>query len=255
MPVSEIKTFQGEAALPYLLDEVEGADVIIVSFPGYRTGGSEPALWQRDTSAKYKVHRLLLGADEHSYWGPAGELRGVRTAVALLEEFTTNLDVAPERVVCVGSSNAASLAAMVGLAYGAGLLILGAPAFAMGTLLTNWAAHERRTGGKPMTSAVRLLELGRRDGEPDSVEWLDRLIESLALECPHPCTVRLLASPDDFGYPGAERLFEQRASFPNVEVELELTDAPTHDAVAKEFYIDFLPRVLVERFVATADSA
>lgn len=247
--------FEAEAVLPYLLDRAEGAREIFVGFPAYRTGVVEPPLWQRDPDSKYKAHRLLLGSDEHTYWGPAQECRGLRTAVRLIEKVSAELDVPPSRVVCVGTSNAAVLAALTGLAHGAGVVVLGAPPLAMGTLLGNWATVERREGGKPMTSAIRLLALAEREGGPDPVDWMNGLIPSLAAACPHPCKVRIFTSPDDFVFPGIREFFEAQAAWPNVDVELDLTDAPNHDAVAKEFYTEFLVRALYEELVATADPA
>lgn len=252
--MSEIEIFEAEAALPFLLDRFEGADLILVGFPAYRTGVTDPALWQRDPESKYPAHRLLLGSDEHTYWGPAQECRGLRTAVRLLEKVTAELDVPPARVACIGTSNAAVLATLTGLAFGAGVLVLGAPPLAMGTLLGNWATEERRTGGKPMTSAVRLLELAERDGGPDPVDWLNELVPSLAAKCPHPCKVRILTSSDDFVFPGIDAFFREQAAWPNVDIELDMTDAPNHDAVAKEFYREFLVRALYEELVATRSS-
>jgi hypothetical protein len=244
---TEVKMFQGEAALPFVLERVEEADQILVNFPAYHTGVVEPSTWQRGKMSQHKAHRLFIGSDQHTYWGPAQELRGLRTAVRLIEKTADELGVPPERVVCFGTSMAAALAALTGLAYGAGGVILGAPPLAMGTLLGGWATQERREGGKPMTSAIRLFALAERDGGPDPVEWLDGLIPSLAADCPNPCKVRLFASPHDFVFPGVERFYEQRDSFPNVDVEVELLpDAPTHDAVAKAFYLDYLPRALSE---------
>ncbi len=241
----EIETFQAEAALPYLLDPHEGADQILVGFPAYRTSLVPPSTWQL-AHGMYNAHRLLLGADEHTYIGPAQEMRGLRTAVRLIEQVTDELDVVPGRVICFGTSMAASLAALTGLAYGAKATVLGAPPLAIGTLVGRWATEERESGSKPMASAIHLLELGQREGGLDAVEWGDGLIRSFAAACPRPARVRLFANPDDFTFPGVERFYEERASFPNVEVELELTDAPTHDAVAKAFYSEFLPRVLAE---------
>lgn len=241
-----MELFEAEAALPYLLDQVEGAEQILVGFPAYRTGIVPPGDWQLAKIEQHRAHRLLLGADEHTYIGPAQELRGLRTAVRLIEKVADDLGVAPEHVVCFGTSMAASLAALTGLAYGARATVLGAPPLALGTLIGGWAKHERQSGGRPMTSAIHLLELGRREGGPDPVEWGDGLIPSLAAACPRPAKVRLFANPEDFTFPGVEQFFEQRSSYPNVEVELELTDAPSHDAVAKAFYAEFLPRVLSE---------
>ncbi len=248
--VSPVEMFQGEAVLPYALDRVDGADQILVSFPGYHTGVVEPALWQRQKMSAHTAHRLLLGSDKHTYWGPAQELRGLRTAVRLIGEVADELDVPPERVICFGTSMAAALAALTGLSYGAGRVILGAPPLAMGSLVGSWATQERREGGKPMTSAIHLVELARRDGGPDPVEWLDGLLPSLAADCPHPCRVRLFASPTDFVFPGVEQFYEQRDSWPNVDVELTvMPDAQNHDAVAKEFYHGFLPQALSEEIV------
>jgi len=243
--------FQGEAALPYALEPADEADQILVGFPAYRTGVVEPSLWLRNKIGEHKAHLLLLGADEHSYVGPAQELRGLRTAVRLIDEVAGELGVAPERVICFGTSMAASVAMLTGLAYGARAIVLGAPPLALGTLLGGWATEERRTGRKPMTSAIQFMELARRDGGPDPVEWLDGLIPSLAFECPRPAKVRLFANPEDWTFPGVSRFFEERESFPNVDVELDLTDASSHDKVAEAFYGDFLPRVLSEE-LATA---
>jgi hypothetical protein len=146
---------------------------------------------------------------------------------------------------------AASLAALTGLAYGARAVVLGAPPLAYGTLLGGWASQERRTGRRPMTSAIHFLELAQRDGGPDPIEWLDTLIPSLASKCPRPSRVRLFANPEDWTFPGVSRFFEEQTSFPNVDVEVELTDAPSHDEVAEAFYRDFLPRTLAEE-LATA---
>ena len=206
-----------------------------------------------EIKGSFKAHRLVLGADEHTYWGPAQEMRGIRTAVGLLEQITAELDVSPARVACIGTSNAAALAALTGLAFGAGVLILGGPPLAMGTLLGGWATVERREGGKPMVSASHLLGLARRDGGPDPVDWLNGLLPSLAAECPRPCRVRLFASPHDFVFPGCLEFFQQRELWPNVEVELDLSEAETHDASAKEFYDKFLVRAVREELVMTAD--
>jgi pimeloyl-ACP methyl ester carboxylesterase len=241
-----LELFEAEAALPYLLDQVEGADQILVGFPAYRTGVVPPGTWQLAQIARYTAHRLLLGADEHTYIGPAQELRGLRTAVRLIEKTTDELGVAPERVVCFGTSMAATLAALTGLAYGARAIVLGAPPLAIGTLVGAWSNAELRTTDKPMTSARHLLELGRRDSGPDPIEWGDGLIPSFAAACPRPAKVRLFTNPKDFTFPGVKQFYDERASFPNVKVELELTGAPSHDAVAKAFYADFLPRVLSE---------
>ena len=264
--MSEIEVFEAEAALPYALDRVDGADQILVGFPGYRTGQADPPLWMRNLAGRdfgsYKAHRLLLGADEHTYWGPAQEMRGIRTATRLLEQVTTELDVEPARVACIGTSNAAALAALTGLAFGAGVLILGGPPLAMGTLLDGWATMQRREGGKPMVSAGHLLELARRDGGPDPVDWLNGLIPSLAADCPRPCKVRLFASSEDFVFPGVLEFYKQQELWPNVEVELDLSDAKAHDASAKEFYGEFLVRAIRQELtdipdpaVATADPA
>lgn len=247
--MSEI--FQAEAALPYSLERVEGADQILVGFPHYRTGVVEPSLWLSDKIGEHKAHRLLLGADQHTYVGPAQELRGLRTAVRLIEQVADGVGVPPEHVFCFGTSMAASIAALTGLAYGARALILGAPPLALGTLLDGWANEERRTGRRPMTSAIQLLELARRAGGPDPVEWLDGLIPSLAYACPRSAKVRLFANPEDWTFPGVSRFFDEQESFPNVEVEVELTDAASHDEVAEAFYSDFLPRALAEE-LATA---
>jgi len=32
--------------------------------------------------------------------------------------------------------------------------------------------------------------------------------------------------------------------FPNVTVEVELTESPDHDGVTKQFYVDYLPRTI-----------
>jgi hypothetical protein len=245
-PVSDIKTFQAETAMPYLLDPTDEAKVLVVTFPAYRTGVVEPPMWQRSAVGELKAHRLLLGSDEHTYWGPAQECRGLRTAVRLVEEVTAELEVEPEDVYCIGSSNAGVLALLTGLSYGAGALILGGPPVNLGTLLNRWATVERREGRKPMSSAGRLLDLARRDGGPDAVEWLDGLIPSLAADCPHPCRVRILATPNDFVFPGINHFYEERFSFPNVDIELDLTDAETHDDMAKEFYGHFLVRAVAE---------
>jgi hypothetical protein len=255
--MAQIEIFEAEAALPYALDLVEGADQILVGFPGYHTGAVDPPLWMLNVAGQdfgsFKAHRLILGADEHTYWGPAQEMRGIRTAVSLLEQVTAELDVAPARVACIGTSNAAVLAALTGLAFGAGVLILGGPPLAMGTLLSGWATVERREGGKPMVSASHLLELARRDGGPDPVDWLNGLLPSLAAACPRPCRVRLFASSHDFVFPGCLEFFQQRELWPNVDVELDLSEAETHDASAKEFYDKFLVRAVREELVMTAD--
>lgn len=243
------ETFHAETALPYALDQVEEADHLLVGFPPYRTGVVDPPLGLRAKIGEQKAHRLFLGADEHTFIGPAQEQRGLRTAVRLIEEVGDELGVPPSRVICFGTSMAASLAALTGLAYGAGSIVLGAPPLALGTLLGNWARHERKTGRRPMTSAIHFVELARREGGPDPVEWLDGLIPSLASECPHPAKVRLFANPDDWTFPGVNRFYEQRESFPNVDVEVEWTDAPTHDEVAEAFYGDFFPRALSEELV------
>lgn len=246
LPVSEIEIFRSEADLPFLLDRHEEADVLLVTFPAYRPGSTEPSLWQRNIVSELEAHRLLLGADEHAYLGPARELRGLRTAVRLVEEVTADLEVEPARVICIGTSNAAVLGAMTGLSYGAGVLILGGPPLNMGTLLKQWAAGERRAGGKRRASANRLMELSRLDEGPASIEWLDGLVASLAATCPRPSRVRVLVSPEDFVFPSVNRFYEERHSFPNVDVELDLTDAPAHDQMAKEFYNHFLARAVAE---------
>lgn len=255
--MAEIEIFEAEAALPYALDPVEGADKMLVGFPGYHTGVVDPPLWMLSIAGtdfgSFRAHRLLLGADEHTYWGPAQETRGIRTAARLLEQVTTELDVAPSRVACIGTSNAAALAALTGLAFGAGVLILGGPPLAMGTLLNGWATVERREGGKPMVSASHLLELARREGGPDPVDWLNGLLPSLAAACPRPCRVRLFASSEDFVFPGVLDFFKQQELWPNVEVQLDLSKATTHDASAKEFYDEFLVRAVREELVLTAD--
>ena len=248
-PVSEL--FHAEAALPYALDRIEDADQILVGFPPYHTGVVEPSLWLSSMVGEHKAHRLLLGADEHTYIGPAQELRGLRTAVRLIGEVAGELGVPPERVICFGTSMAASIAALTGLAFGARALVLGAPPLALGTLLGGWAEQERRTGRKPMASAIHFLELARRAGGPGPVEWLDGLIPSLAYACPRSAKVRLFANPEDWTFPGVSRFFDEQESFPNVEVEVELTDAASHDEVAEAFYSDFLPRALAEE-LATA---
>lgn len=245
------ETFHAEAALPYVLDRVEDADEILVGFPAYRTGVVEPSAWLSSMLGEHKAHRLLLGADEHTYIGPAQEMRGLRTAVRLIDEVASELDVPPERVFCFGTSMAASVAALTGLAYGARALVLGAPPLALGTLLGGWAAEERRTGRRPMASAIHFLELARREGGLDPVDWLDGLLPSLAAACPRPAKVRLFANPEDWTFPGVNRFFEEQDSFLNVDVEVELTDAPSHDEVAELFYSDFLPRALAEE-LATA---
>jgi hypothetical protein len=248
----EAAEFAGATTLPFVLDRVEGADCLVVGFPGYRTGGAQPSVWLRASLRRLPAHRLLLGSDVDSYLGPGRRCLGLETAAQLIRQTIADLQLPPARVACFGSSMASVLAAITGLRFGAGLVALGAPPVMLGSLLSGWAEQERRPGSnRPVASAARFLEVARTADDDDPVAWLDDLIFRLAADCPRDATLRLLASEHDWTYPGIQRLVEHVGGLPRLRISVETTDIPQHDRIAAAFHSDFLPRVVAEEFGLT----
>lgn len=229
-----MQTFTGRTDLPFAVDRLEGATTLLVTFPKLRAGRGKPPLGLRPRLEGIPGHRLYLGADEHKFVGPRRRLDGLHTAVELIRREAEALEIAPEQVICAGTSMGAVLGLMTGLTYGAGRIVAGAPAVRMGTAVTAFMSKENARGAK--REAASFVELARIPGGDDAAGFLDRFIFDLARECAFSCRIDLVVSPHDYAYAAALDFADVARANPLLEVELHLREYERHGSVAEDFY-------------------
>src|SRR4051812_32365127 len=103
-----------------------------------RAGPTRPPTGHRWLMGGIHTHRLYVGTDEHTFIGPQRSLAGGETALELIRETARELGVSDDRVICAGTSGGAALALCVGLPYGAGRIVAGAPPFRIGAALARF---------------------------------------------------------------------------------------------------------------------
>lgn len=213
---------------------------MLVTFPRLRAGVTRPSFGLRRRLEGMRAHRLYLGADEHKFVGPDRRLDGLATAVELLEGEAEGVGVPKERIVCLGTSMAGTLALLVGLGFGAGRIVAGAVPTRPGTALDRFT-RRKRWGGKNQAEAI--IELARTPDGGEPVEFLDRLVFDAAASCSSPCRIDLLTSPHDYTAASAYEFAELAGANPMLDVAVHEDEYERHGAVGDAFF-PFLRRLV-----------
>ncbi|HEX8206173.1 MAG TPA: hypothetical protein VF587_08950 [Solirubrobacteraceae bacterium] len=225
------------ARLPYSLEEVEGAEHLLVALPAFVVDGSgapPPDANLRRRLRNLRVHRLFLGSDPHFLIGPRNEWAGARTATVLIRREAERLGVPLERVIVVGSSFRATMGLVIGLHAGVGHILAGAGPVHMGTWgkrLIDKRADMPQVPMKKHGLGEKLLV-----DDPEQRRRLDALIPEAVAAARHPCHLFLYVSPRDPFHPEMEGLHAALEGHPTITSTLEVHDYGTHKDVGPPFF-------------------
>jgi hypothetical protein len=238
----EILRYDSHTELPYAVEQVEGAEHLIVVFPR-SVPGSPPLLGLRRQVGHFNAHRLYVGADEHLYFGPDRERRGARAAAELIRHVAAELEVEGPRVITFGTSWRALCALYVGLLAGAGRIVTGGTPVHFG-----WHVYklEKMMPPDPVTAGRRQLLAGilQVDRDRTARAFWDALVLETAREATHEARIDMLIAPDDQTWPDAFWLAEKLVGHPTLRVSLTTQDYGEHADVSEAFY-RFLDRKLI----------
>ncbi len=229
----EIEEYTGLTTLPYVVEEVEGAQHLLVVFPR-SVPNAPPHVELRRHVGHLNAHRLYIGADEHLFMGPDFERRGARTAADLIRDVADRLGVEGSNVVAFGTSWRAVCAMYIGLLAGAGRIVVGGPPVHFG-----WQVH-RLAGLMPPDAAAggrrRLLSgVLSLDREGACAFW-DSVIPDTVRAATHEAQIDVLVSPEDNTWPDAHALADAVADHPTLRMSLTTQDYGEHAGVTDAFF-------------------
>lgn len=231
----KLGTHTRAATIPYALQEVAGAQHLIVSFPGLTVGPAPPLVDLRNRLGDLRAHRLFVGADENFLLGPGTELAGARTATHLIWHVAEQLKVPERRMITVGSSFRALCALYVGLKARCGYVVAGGPPVRFGQWIVrlHTALPPSREASRVRTALVEMTQVDR---DPDRREFFDKLILRAAQRAQHEATISLFASPDDPIVDECLWLREQLDDHPSLSCELQLENYGDHSRIKLPFF-------------------
>lgn len=229
-------------------EETENAHHLLVTWPGLHPGVVPPTP-TLERLHRFRAHKLSIGADEQTYVGPQGTMRGAQASVELLRAEMQRLGVRRENVITYGPSVRGVCALWMGFQAGAGRVIAGAPPVRMGRRLRT---IDRVVGANPDALAFRehfLALADRQDGIPGDFV-LDELIYGTARAVTEPTTVHLFVSRDDEMYEDTVELAEALDHVPAIRCDLHVASYGHHGEVKepfKKYLADTLSEVGVPR--------
>lgn len=231
--------FHGAAELPYAVDEVDGAEHLVVAFPKLRPGGAMPPVSLRRRFRLLRAHRLFLGTDRHTYVGPRRALAGAQAATEVMRQEAERLHVPMENVIVTGTSMGAVCALLFGLPAEAGQVFAGAPPVTIGTQLRRLSNLDGPTRLAKSGAGEILAEAEADEGDTTAPDFLDRWIYETVERVTHPATVHLLVSRKDKVYRSTVALAEALAEHPTIECALVERKYRSHNGI-KDVFLPYL---------------
>jgi hypothetical protein len=230
-------------AVAYRTDEEpDGAEHLLVSWPGLRLGGVSPRP-TLDRLKRFRAHHLSIGADAHTYIGPGRSFGGAHESVEIVRREMIRLGVPRENVIAYGPSMRAVCALWMGFRAGIGRIICGGAPVRLGRRLRTL---DRVTGATPEAIAFRDHFLSLADTDPPappSDVFFDEMIYEAAAAVVLPTTVHLFVSRDDEMFADNRELAIALHRNPAITCDLAIVDYGRHGGV-KEPFKRYLTRTL-----------
>lgn len=228
--------FEHDVALPFAVEEVAGAEHMLVGFPAMVLDGTgaPPLVRSRRRLKDLNAHRLFIGSDPDFLIGPRNEWRGGHAAAELIALEAERLGVPLSRTIAYGSSFRGTCALYVGLRAQVSSIVVGGAPVRIG----HWIAYltlGRAPGSQAAVIRHRLADKTLvHDAEQRS--RLDRFIADAARSARHDAEIRLWGSDEDRYSEDGRMLVAELAGHPTVRCRFDLGDYGGHDQLGGAFF-------------------
>lgn len=183
--------YQHRAEVPvnYHLEEVEGADSLILVFSALGPRGSFTYNYKRslDPIPAHKMYILDDFGDQGSYFhSHYGELTIQRSVLETIRGEINRLGIDSRRICAVGTSKGGSAALIFGAQLGLGHVVIGAPQIKIGSFLA--------------TPHPNILKFMTGGNSSEDIAWADRIVPDHAKQLSSETSVTLLIGTRDHHY-------------------------------------------------------
>ena len=244
---SKEKVHKAGRDLKYLLCEKEGADKLIISFPGFNTKTGAFKYRYVRTLKDVNAHRLFL-LDEFGTRGCylIGKNRDFSietTVMSLINTIVKKYNIKIENVILQGSSKGGWIALYYGIKYRFGHVIAGGPQTKMGDFLI-YDVEIVPDEKIHFFSKVLVADYIAGGHKKEDIEYLDSLLFNLLYDSPENFPeIYIHVGKGDFHFERHILPFTEELDKNHIKYELNIEEYTEHDDLEK-YYPKYLIKTL-----------
>lgn len=244
---SKEKVHNAGRDLKYLLCEKEGADKLIISFPGFNTKTGAFRYRYVRTLKDVNAHRLFLldefGTRGCYLIGKDRDFSIETTVMSLINTIVKKYNIKIENVILQGSSKGGWIALYYGIKYRFGHVIVGGPQTKMGDFLI-YEVEIVPDEKIHFFSKVLVADYIAGGHGKEDIEYLDSLLFNLLYDSPENFPeIYIHVGKGDFHFERHILPFTEELDKNHIKYHLDIEDYDEHNDLAF-YYPDYLLRTL-----------